>query len=60
MTKPKKYSKEFKLDAIFLVRDQNIIVTQASRKLGVSPQMHGRWIKEEKMKMVKLFEVTVN
>ena len=28
MTKRKKYSKEFKLDAISLVRDQNIIVAQ--------------------------------
>ena len=47
MTKRKKYSKEFKLDAISLVRDQNISVAEASRNLGVSPQMLGRWIKEE-------------
>jgi len=59
MTKPKKYSKEFKLDANFLVRDNNIIVAQTSKKLGVSPQVHGRWIKEEKMKMAN-FEVTLN
>ena len=47
MTKRKKYTKEFKLDAISLVRDQNISVAEASRNLGVSPQMLGRWIKEE-------------
>tara|TARA_R110002110_G_scaffold214050_1_gene427590 strand:+ start:65 stop:358 length:294 start_codon:yes stop_codon:yes gene_type:complete len=47
MTKRKKYSKEFKLDAISLVRDQNISVAEASRNLGVSAQMLGRWIKEE-------------
>ena len=48
MTKRKKYTKEFKLDAISLVRDQNISVAEASRNIGVSPQMLGRWIKEDK------------
>ena len=43
----KKYTKEFKLDAISLVRDQNLNIAEASRNLGVSPQMLGRWIKEE-------------
>ena len=47
MTKRKKYTKEFKLDAISLVRDQNLNVAEASRNLGVSAQMLGRWIKEE-------------
>jgi transposase-like protein len=47
MTKRKKYTKEFKLDAISLVRDQNFNVAEASRNLGVSAQMLGRWIKEE-------------
>ncbi len=46
MTKRKKYTREFILDAIYLVRDQNISVAEASRNLGVSPQMLGRWIKE--------------
>jgi transposase-like protein len=47
MTKRKKYTKEFKLDAISLVRDQNLNIAEASRNLGVSAQMLGRWIKEE-------------
>jgi len=47
MTKRKKYTKEFKLDAISLVRDQNISIAEASRNLGVSAQILGRWIKEE-------------
>ncbi len=47
MTKRKKYTKEFKLDAISLVRDQNLSIAEASRNLGVSAQMLGRWIKEE-------------
>jgi len=47
MTKRKKYTKEFKLDAISLVRDQNLNITEASRNLGISAQMLGRWLKEE-------------
>jgi transposase-like protein len=46
MTKRKKYTKEFKLDAISLVRDQNISVSEASRNLGIGNQMLGHWIKE--------------
>lgn len=47
MIKRKKYTKEFKLDAISLVRDQHLNIAEASRNLGVSAQMLGRWIKEE-------------
>jgi transposase-like protein len=47
MTKRKKYTKEFKLDAIYLVKSQNLNVVEASRNLGVSAQMRGRWIKEK-------------
>jgi transposase len=46
MTTRKKYSKEFKLDAIALVVDQNYSQAEASRNLGVNPNMFGRWIKE--------------
>ena len=42
----KTYSKEFKLDAIALVREQNYSITEASRNLEVTPQILGRWIKE--------------
>jgi transposase len=30
-----------------LVRDKNLNIAEASRNLGVSAQMLGRWIKEE-------------
>jgi len=40
--KPKTYSKEFKLDAIALVRDQNYAVAEAARNLEVSDQVLGR------------------
>ena len=46
MTNRKKYSKEFKLDAIALVVEQNYSQAEASRNLGVNPNMLGRWIKE--------------
>ena len=46
MTKRKIYSKEFKLDAIALVQDQNYNIAEAARNLGLSAQMLGRWLKE--------------
>ena len=46
MTKRKKYSKEFKLDAIALVKEQNYSQAEAARNLGINPNMLGRWIKE--------------
>jgi transposase len=46
ITKLKKYSKEFKLDAITLVIEQNYSQVEASRNLGINPNMLGRWIKE--------------
>lgn len=46
MTARKKYSKEFKLDAIALVIEQNYSQAEASRNLGINPNMLGRWIKE--------------
>ncbi len=42
----KTYSKEFKLDAIALIREQNYSIAEAARNLEVTPQILGRWIKE--------------
>jgi len=42
----KTYSKEFKLDAIALVREQNYSTAEVARNLEVTPQILGRWIKE--------------
>jgi len=42
----KKYSQEFKLDAISLVLDQGYTRTEGARSLGVSAQLLGRWVKE--------------
>lgn len=46
MATRKKYSKEFKLDAISLVLDQGYTRTEASRTLEINVTMLGRWIKE--------------
>lgn len=46
MTTRKKYSKEFKLDAISLVLEQGYTRIEAARSLGINTNMLGRWIKE--------------
>lgn len=42
----KKYSKEFKLDAISLVKEQNYSQSEAAKSLGISPKLISRWLKE--------------
>ena len=42
----KKYSKEFKLDAISLVTEQGYSQSEASRSLGLDPKLISRWIQE--------------
>jgi transposase len=46
MTVRKKYSKEFKLDAIALVVEQKYSLVEAARNLGITTQILGRWLKE--------------
>ena len=46
MATRKKYSKEFKLDAINLVLEQGYSRVEAARSLGINGNMLGRWIKE--------------
>lgn len=46
MTTRKKYSKEFKLDAVSLVLDQGYTITEAARSLEVNRSVLQRWIKE--------------
>jgi transposase len=48
MTERKKYSKEFKLDSISLVKDQGYGVTEAAKSLGLHQALLSRWIKEHK------------
>jgi transposase len=46
MNQRKKYSKEFKLDAISLVKDQGYSRIEAARSLSINATMLTRWIKE--------------
>ena len=46
MTTRKKYSREFKLDAISLVLEQGYTRGEAARSLEINASLLGRWIKE--------------
>ena len=46
MTKRKRYTKEFKLDAVSLVTEQNYTQSDAARRLGINTNMLHRWIRE--------------
>ena len=46
MSERKKYSKEFKLDAIALVLEQGYSRAKAAKSLSIDPNALGRWIKE--------------
>jgi transposase-like protein len=46
MTMRKKYTKEYKLNAASLVKDQNLNRSEAARNLGINANMLGRWVKE--------------
>lgn len=46
MNARKKYSKEFKLDAISLVVDQKFSRAEAARNLEINPNLITRWMKE--------------
>ena len=46
MSRRKKYSKEFKLDAVSLVLDQSYSRVEAARSLGLNSNMLGRWVSE--------------
>jgi len=46
MTTRKKYPKEFELDAMSLVLEQEYIKAEAPQSLGINPHMIIRWIQE--------------
>jgi transposase len=50
MVTRKKYSKEFKLDAVSLVVDQGYSRAEAARSLDINANMLGRWVKENDSK----------
>jgi len=40
------FSREFKLEAVKLVRERGVSVTQASKDLGIAQSVLGRWVRE--------------
>ena len=46
MATRKKYTKEFKQDAVRLVTEQGYKQTEAARNLGIDRSMLARWVKE--------------
>ncbi len=48
MSGRKKYSKEFKLDAVSLVLEQDYSRAEAARSLGLNSNMLGRWVAEHR------------
>jgi len=48
MGQRKKYTAEFKRDAVSLVLEQEYSQAEAAKSLGINAQMLGRWIKELK------------
>ena len=48
MTKRKKYSPEFKADAVSLVTDQGYSAAEAARSLCINSNMLRRWITQHK------------
>jgi len=55
MGKRKKYTKEFKLDAIGLVQEQGYSQAEAARSLGINANMLSRWMREHEKEDVKCF-----
>ena len=47
MTTRKKYTKEFKLDAVRLVTEQGYKCAEAARNLGLNTNMLNRWVREQ-------------
>lgn len=46
MTERRKYTKEFKLDAVSLVVDQGYQCSEAARSLGIKANNLSRWVRE--------------
>ena len=46
MSTRRKYTKEFKLDAVSLVKEQGYSCAEAGRNLDINPNVLSRWIRE--------------
>ena len=55
MSKRKKYTREFKQDAVRLVTEQGYNQSEAARSLGIDRGMLGRWVKEFQEDQIEAF-----
>jgi transposase len=53
--KRREYSREFKLEAVRLVREGGLTVSQAARDLGIHQTLLGRWKKQFEESPVEAF-----
>jgi transposase len=51
----RKFSREFKLEAVKLVRDRGVTAAQASRDLGVHANVLRKWVRELETDPVQAF-----
>jgi transposase len=40
------FSREFKLEAVKLVRERGVTITQAAKDLGIAQSVLGRWVRQ--------------
>jgi transposase len=50
VTRPSKYSEEFRADAVALIRSSEITVAQVGRDLGVGPETLRYWVKQAQVR----------
>ena len=55
MTKRRKYSGEFKREAVQLANHPGVPKSQIARELGINPPMLGRWCRQLKTEGSKVF-----
>lgn len=60
MSKRKKYSPEYKREAIELVRRSGSSCRQVALELGINPNMLSRWVREAEAGSSKVFSGTGN
>jgi transposase len=56
MEKRRKYSAEYKREAVELARSSEVSISQVARELGINSNMLGRWCREQEATGRKAFQ----
>jgi transposase len=51
----RKFTREFKLEAIKLVTERGVTATQAAKDLGIGPNVVSRWVREARADKLQAF-----